>query len=197
MEELLANLRAGDVQAIGSATDRNFAGPIQTIILWASNAYTETLSARTREHFQQDFWGFWMLGDMSGGGMGFRVAPQRHAEAQDFLQATMSATKRALQHSLPFAMEPVVYDFAINPHGTRAELLSGAEALLPPGYYALQVPRWLRQEPRSLSSLYRAELDRFGAACRTHPDAGGRPAPGADGARFAFCLGGNAPAVAG
>ncbi len=173
MEELLANLRAGDVQALGRATDRNFAGPIQTIIPWASNAYTETLIARTREHFQQDFWGFWMLGGMSGGGMGFLVAPQRHTEAQDFLQTTMSTTKRALQYSLPFAMEPVVYDFAINPHGTRAELLCGAEALMPPGYYALQVPRWLRQDPRSLSSLCRAELDRFGAACRTHPDMAG------------------------
>jgi hypothetical protein len=169
MDELLADLRAGDVRAIGAATDRNFAGPIQAIIPWASNAYTETLIARVGTYFGGDFWGFWMLGGMSGGGMGFLVAPHRHAEAQDFLQATMSATKRALQHSLPFAMEPVVYDFAINPHGTRAELLCGTEALMPPGYYALQVPRWLRQDPRGLSPLCRAELDRFGAACRTHP----------------------------
>jgi hypothetical protein len=173
MDELLADLRAGDVRAVGAATDRNFAGPIQAIIPWASNAYTETLIARARGHFGPDFWGFWMLGGMSGGGMGFLVAPHRHAEAQDYLQATMSASKRELQHSLPFAMEPVVYDFAINPDGTRAELLCGNAALMPPGYYALQVPRWLRQDPRGLSPLCRAELDRFGAACRTHPDMAG------------------------
>jgi hypothetical protein len=173
MDELLIHLRVSDVRAIGAATGRNFAGPIQAIIPWASNAYTETLVAQVREQFREDFWGFWMLGGMSGGGMGFLVAPPRHSEAQDYLQATMSATKRALQHSLPFAMEPVVYDFAINPHGTRAELLCGTEALMPPGYYALQAPRWLRQDPRALSPLCRAELDRFGAACRTHPDMAG------------------------
>ena len=31
----------------------------------------------------------------------------------------MVATKRRLQNALPFAMEPVVYDFAINDRGTR------------------------------------------------------------------------------
>ena len=57
----------------------------------------------------------------------------------------MSATKRELQHALPFAMEPVVYDFAINEHGTFADLLAGADALLPAGYYALTVPALLRR----------------------------------------------------
>ncbi len=36
-------LRQGDIRAIGAATERNFRGPIQTIIPWASNLYTETL----------------------------------------------------------------------------------------------------------------------------------------------------------
>jgi len=43
LDEIIADLRAGDVRAIGSATQRNFEGPIQTIIPWASNLYTETL----------------------------------------------------------------------------------------------------------------------------------------------------------
>ena len=30
----------------------------------------------------------------------------------------MSETKRRLEHAVPFAMEPVVYDFAINERGT-------------------------------------------------------------------------------
>jgi hypothetical protein len=58
------------------------------------------------------------------------------------LQQIMSATKLELQAALPFAMEPVVYDFAINERGTWADLLRGGEALLPQGYYALRAPRW-------------------------------------------------------
>ena len=147
LEEIVQALRAGDVQALGGLTTRNFCEPIQTIIPWASNAFTETVINAVRAEFGGDFWGFWMLGGMSGGGMGFIFEPSRKAEAQRRLQAILSQTKHELQHALPFAMEPVVYDFAINEHGTRAELLAGGEALLPRGYYALHVPRWLRTDP--------------------------------------------------
>jgi hypothetical protein len=173
LDDILAALRAGDVRAVGAATTRNFLGPIQTIIPWASNFYTETLIDRVRRRFGDDFWGFWMLGGMSGGGMGFIFAPERKAEGQEALQETMSTAKRELQHSLPFAMEPVVYDFAINPRGTTADLLRGPEALLPPAYYAMEVPAWLRRDPRQLTPLRRSELDRFGAACRSHPEMAG------------------------
>src|SRR6185436_14379729 len=94
----------------------------------------------------------------------------RKTEAQQRLQAIMSETKRALQHALPFAMDPVVYDFAINENGTFADLLAGADALMPSGYYALTVPDLLRQDRRALSPLRRAEIDKFGAACRSKPE---------------------------
>jgi hypothetical protein len=170
LSELLDALRRGDLRAIGDVTTRNFHGPIQTIIPWATNAYTETLIARVRAEFAGDFWGFWMLGGMAGGGMGFIFSPQRKAEGQQRLQALMSDAKAELQHALPFAMEPVVYDFAINEQGTAAELFRGASGLMPQGYYALTVPALLRQELRALSPLRRAELDKFGAACRTRPE---------------------------
>jgi hypothetical protein len=170
LEEILAALRRGDVAAIGAATTRNFREPIQAIIPWASNHYTEALIARARAAFGADFWGFWMLGGMSGGGMGFIFAPQRKAEAQTRMQEIMAATKRELQHALPFAMEPVVYDFAINERGTWAELLSGAEALMPPGYYALTVPALLHRDRQTLPASRRAELDKVGAVCRTRPE---------------------------
>jgi hypothetical protein len=170
LDEIIAALRVGDIRTLGAATTRNFQQPLQTIIPWATNFYTESLIQQTRRHFRDDFWGFWMLGGMSGGGMGFIVAPQRKAEAQEFLLATMSATRRELQHSLPFAMEPVVYDFAINPRGTVGQLLEGDDAILPPGYYVQQVPDWLRQAPGQLSPARRAELERFGIACRTRPE---------------------------
>ena len=102
--------------------------------------------------------------------MGFIFAPEKKSAAQQRLQEIMSATKRELQHALPFAMEPVVYDFAINGNGTFADLLVDADALMPQGYYALTVPTLLRQELRALSPLRRAELDKFGAACRTRPE---------------------------
>src|SRR5581483_8208739 len=116
-------------------TDRNFAGPIQTIIPWAANLYTARLIEAAREEMGDDFWGFWMLGGMSGGGMGFLFNPQRKGEALDRIQHIMSATKRRMQHAVAFAMEPVVYNFAINERGTTAELLRGAGALLPAEYY--------------------------------------------------------------
>ena len=169
LDDLLAALRAGDLRAVGAATDRNFRGPIQAIIPWASNLYTERLIDQARAHFREDFWGFWMLGGMSGGGMGFLFAPARTAAAKDFLQRAMSAAKRDLEHSLPFAMEPVVYDFTVNERGTWAELLSGGEAMMAPGYYAMRVPEWLRRDPRGLTPLRRQELEQFGAACRTSP----------------------------
>jgi hypothetical protein len=70
-------------------------------------------------------------------------------------------------------MEPVVYDFALNERGTWADLLQGAEALLPPGYYALTVPTLVRRDRHALSAPRRAELDRFGAACRSRPELSG------------------------
>ncbi len=173
LDEILAALRAGDVRAVGTATSRNFNGPIQAIIPWASTYYTETLIARAREAFGADFWGFWMLGGMSGGGMGFIVAPGRKQQAQAGLQEIMSRTKRELEGALPFAMEPVVYDFAINERGTWADLLTGAAALMPQNYYALILPQLLRLELRSLPPLRRAELDKFAAASRQNPALGG------------------------
>ncbi len=172
-DEIASDLQRGDVQALGSATSRNFSGPLQSIIPAATNAFTEALIGATRAHFGADFWGFWMLGGMSGGGMGFIVAPQRKPEAQQFLRAEMSRLRNALRTSLPFAMEPVVYDFAINPHGTRADLLPAGEELLPRGYYALLVPRWLREDPRAVPASRRAELDRVGRAARRSPDLSG------------------------
>jgi hypothetical protein len=173
LDEVVDALQAGDLRRIAGATTRNFSGPIQTIIPWATNKYTETLMARVRERFGDAFWGFWMLGGMSGGGMGFIFAPERRAEAQTALQEIMSDAKRALQDALPFAMEPVVYDFAINERGTWCELMDGATGLMPPGYYTLIVPQLLRADARSLPEARRVELERFGVACHDNPELSG------------------------
>ena len=171
LDEIIAAIEAGDVPRIAAATTRNFFGPIQTIIPWATNLYTETIIDRVKARFGGDFQGFWMLGGMSGGGMGFIFAPHRRAEAQLALGEIMRETKRELEDALPFAMEPVVYDFAVNDRGTWSDLLTGPAALMPPGYYALTVPRLLKA--RTLSPAQRADLDAFGAACRTQPELAG------------------------
>ena len=173
LDGIITALRDGDVKQIGALTTRNFFSPLQTIIPWASNYFTETIINRVRAEFGDKLWGFWMLGGMSGGGMGFIFAPEQKAHAQQRLQEIMSQTKRELQNALPFAMEPVVYDFAINERGTWSDLLQGRDAVLPQTYYALHVPSWLRADPQSLSPLRRMELAKFSAACRTHPELGG------------------------
>jgi hypothetical protein len=169
IDQILGYLHKGDVRQVGASTHRNFHGPIQTIIPWATNLYTERLIAEVQERYGSRFWGFWMLGGMAGGGMGFLFDPAVKPEAQEQLYAIMRTAKRRLESAVPFAMEPVVYDFAINERGTWAELSTGDHALMPPGYYAQTVPSLLRFEQHRLSPFRRAELDRFGAACRNDP----------------------------
>src|ERR1019366_4247075 len=90
LNEMSGNLLRGDIRALGGCLQRNFDGPIQTIIPWAGNLYTQTLIDRVRKEFGGHFWGFWMLGGMSGGGMGFLFDPRHKAQAQVRIQAIMS-----------------------------------------------------------------------------------------------------------
>lgn len=169
LDQILAALKSGDIRELGAITTRNFQGPIQRIIPWATNHYTETLIHLTRERFGDQFWGFWMLGGMSGGGMGFMFDPAARDQAQAFLLETMTRVKRSLQHALPFAMDPVVYDFRVNGHGTRATLFSGDDALLPVPYYAQVLPDWVRADPREHTPERRAELACLAKTSQTHP----------------------------
>ena len=192
LDQVVAALGDGDVRRIGDVTQRNFDGPIQAIIPWVSNLFTEKLIGRVRAEFGERFWGFWMLGGMSGGGMGFIFNPAVKPTAQDYMQDLMACTKRELEAALPFAMEPVVYDFAINERGTWAELLDTGTrghgdtenvaasprlpvtvppaSLMPAGYYALIVPDLVRLDRRQLLPARRAELNLFAAACREQPE---------------------------
>jgi len=154
-------LAAGDIRELGRLTTRIFEGPLATIIPWVSNFYTESLIADARSKFGRDFWGFWMLGGMSGGGMGFIFDPKVKAQAEREMLSIMRLRKNELAASLPFAMDPVVYRFAINASGTAAELLTGSSALLSADYYLCMLPRWLQEGSRSFSDGRRRELDGF------------------------------------
>ena len=164
LEQITSSLKAGDIPGVGAATHRNFHEPLQAIIPWCSNAYTERLIQECRTKYDHRFQGFWMLGGMAGGGMGFIFDPTIRAEAQDWLQVKMIEVKRSMEATVPFAMDPVVYDFAINDNGTCAELRTDGN--LPKGYYALMVPDWLRRGLQQLTPMVRGELERVGNACR-------------------------------
>lgn len=165
LDRIRQALADGDIAAIGAATHRNFFEPLQTIIPWCSNAYTETLIENCRTKYGQQFYGFWMLGGMSGGGMGFIFDPAIRAEAQDWLHGMMLSVKTEMQSSVPFAMDPVVYDFSINDNGTFAELRT--DGAMPKGYQSLVIPDLLRQNMASLSPQTRTDLERAGELCRS------------------------------
>ena len=157
MDDVLDALERGDVRALAAATSRNFAGPIQTIIPWASNHYTETLIERTRAEFGEQYWGFLMLGGMSGGGMGFFFAPEAKPRAQEWLARSMPALVGELQHALAFGMQPVVYDFAIDAVGTRASLHQDARTTLPAEYHALREAARARDEDEGEDAASKAK----------------------------------------
>ena len=163
--ELVSAVEAADVQAIGQCTTRNWDGPLKQIIPWVTNLFTEAIIRQAREHLGDDFWGFLMLGGMSGGGMAFFVAPHRHDEFQERIAAIMREVKASLDDALPFAMEPVVYDFGINPHGTLATLDFASEAMMPSQYYALQTPRMIAAGAGTIPYHRRADVDHFANRC--------------------------------
>ncbi len=166
LNEIIEALSEGDLQRIGDATTRNFEGPLQTIIPWATNRYTDSLIMQCREKYGDQFWGFWMLGGMSGGGMGFIFDPEIKQAAQDWLSGTLIKTKQALQTSLPFAMDPVVYDFKINDDGSKAKFVAHPAAGMPEQYYSLMLPSLLRRSIHELAADQRLELEHLGQRCR-------------------------------
>ena len=157
-EEVVEKLKAGDIKGIAEFTHKNFNGPIQQIIPWATNLYTESIISTVKAEFGDKFWGFWMMGGMSGGGMGFIFDPSYKQKAQERLQQIMSAIKKKHEHAIPFAMEPVVYDFKINENGTFANLTVGEEALLNEEYYTLILPKLLKRDLNELTNCQRNEL---------------------------------------
>lgn len=164
IDNILSYLKSGDIRKLGQELTDNFFGPLHDIIPWVSNIYTETIIADVREAFGEDFWGFWMLGGMSGGGMGFIFAPNKKRAGQEFLSEQMLKRKRELDRALPFAMDPVVYNFRINENGSFASLLSADESLLPDSYYQLTVPSSLRTSTQNMTPTQKADLRQFASA---------------------------------
>ena len=170
LARMVGALKEGNIERLGQFTQENFDGPIKAVIPWATNLYTETLIERAGAEFGQDFWGFWMLGGMAGGGMGFLFAPWRRDEAREKMREILLSTKKQFEKALPFAMDPVTYDFSINESGTTAKVLSGEAALLPASYYQCNLPALLKQPNQSLSPARQAEIAQVRSLARRNLD---------------------------
>jgi UDP-N-acetylglucosamine pyrophosphorylase len=170
-DEILDILKESDVKKLASLTSQNFHGPIKTIIPWATTHFTETIITKARKIFGDDYWGFLMLGGMSGGGMGMYVNPTIYTRAKDTILQMLQQTKAEMCESLPFAMDPVVYNFKINPDGSVAGLLKGNQALMPGTYYSLLIPKLVRQDPEHLPDIRKVEIDRVTARSSKNDEA--------------------------
>ncbi|GAB3321943.1 UTP--glucose-1-phosphate uridylyltransferase [Larkinella ripae] len=164
-DNILAAIKEGDIQKLGANTARNWEGPIKTIIPWASTYFTEQIIAKAKTAFGDDYYGFLMLGGMSGGGMGMFVNPAGYEDYKMKVLDILRKTKTELSAALPFAMEPVVYNWSINYKGTWASLREGTDALMPEQYYGIHVSELVRKDPASISYIRRAEMDVFTTYC--------------------------------
>ncbi|MDX2080156.1 MAG: hypothetical protein SFU53_05170 [Terrimicrobiaceae bacterium] len=176
-DEILTALKQGDIQELGALTTRHFFGPLQAIIPWATTLFTERVIDEARREFGSAFWGFWMLGGMSGGGMGFIFDPAETPWARKRMREILGTAKKQLEHALPFAMDPVVYRFEINENGSSATLRTGPDALMPAGYYPLMIPNLLREDPRRLPPARRLEAVLYGARAAADPQLRGTIEP--------------------
>lgn len=172
-DEIVEQLKTGNIRKIGELTQKNFDGPVQDIIPWVSNAYTEKIISAIKSQYGDRFWGFWMMGGMAGGGMGFIFDPEIRDEARSWLLKTMRSCKKEMEKSIPFAMDPVIYDFRINEKGTCATFNKGINALLPARYYTLIVPSLLKKEMAQIPGAQRRELELLGKANKTNGFYGG------------------------
>lgn len=164
-DNILSAIKEGDIKKLGQNTARNWAYPIKTIIPWASTYFTEQIIAKAKKQIGDDYYGFLMLGGMSGGGMGMFVNPAHYEDYKMQVLEMLRKTKNELSDSLPFAMEPVVYNWSINNKGTWANLLEGNQAMMPEQYYGIQVSELVRKDPKSIPYVRRAEIDYFTTYC--------------------------------
>jgi UDP-N-acetylglucosamine pyrophosphorylase len=160
-DKILEKMHHGDIKGIASLTSTNFDEPIKAIIPWATTHFTENIIKKAKHAFGEDYWGFLMMGGMSGGGMGIFVDPKIYQRAKIQLLKILQDTKNKFEDSLPFAMDPVIYNFSINKFGTTSNLLRDDNALMPLEYYALLVPKLARLNSEDIPDSRKIEVDMF------------------------------------
>lgn len=130
-DEIVHAFKSGNMKELGRLTTADWETSLQHIIPWVNNAYTDDLINTIKNEFREDYWGFLMLGGMSGGGMAFIVAPSVRDTFKKRIAAVMKELKETYRYSFPFIIEPVVYDFDFNQEGIEAHLLTKENAVVP------------------------------------------------------------------
>jgi UDP-N-acetylglucosamine pyrophosphorylase/galactokinase/mevalonate kinase-like predicted kinase len=130
-DKIVNALKAGNMKELGRLTTQDWQESIQQIIPWVNNAFTEELIERVRDEFREHYWGFLMLGGMSGGGMAFIVNPAIREKFKKRVAVIMCELKDFYASSFPFIIDPVVYDFELNREGISAHALQGRNAEIP------------------------------------------------------------------
>ncbi len=173
--QILEALRSGNIREMARLTTEHFFGPLKSVIPWASNAFTERMITEVSEELGEKFWGFWMLGGMSGGGMGLILDPKACEACKPAIAGILRRLKRDYEKALPFAMDPVTYDFRINRSGSSAVLAQtgspgSREAAQPDPeppavgnflkeYLRFQLPSLVRKHPASRTPEERVDLN--------------------------------------
>jgi UDP-N-acetylglucosamine pyrophosphorylase len=100
--------------------------------------------------------------------MGMFVNPEKYEHYKTQVLELLRSTKNELSAALPFAMEPVVYNWRINQRGTWSSLHEGTAALMPEQYYGIHVSELVRKAPNTISYNRRAEIDHFTTLSEQH-----------------------------
>ena len=93
--------------------------------------------------------------------MGMFVNPRVYDEAKQTILEILKKTKSESEEFLPFAMNPVVYNFCINKNGSIARLMRGDNALMPREYYSLLVPKLTLVQSELIPDSRKIEIDLF------------------------------------
>ncbi len=160
-EDIKDAIKTGDIKKLGQSTEKNFYEAIKHIIPFATTFFTEQIIAKAKAAFGEDYYGFLMLGGMSGGGMGMFVNPDHYDTYKVKVLEIIQETQKELSDALPFAVAPVVYNWHINHKGTTATIHHGNEALMPDSYYGIHVSELVKKTASTIPYLRRAEIDYF------------------------------------
>ena len=130
-DHIVNAVKSGDMKQLGALTTEDWDESIQKVIPWVNNAFTKALIDNVKDVLKDNYWGFLMLGGMSGGGMAFIVNPELKEYCKNRIVDIMAGLKQRYRHALPFIIDPVAYDFEINHKGIVAELFKGENAEIP------------------------------------------------------------------
>jgi len=104
---ILESLKKGDVRQLADCTTRKLERATQTIIPWVQQPLHRNHHSARGQVVGRDFWGFLMLGGMSGGGMAMFVSPERSVAFRDEILSIMRDTNTSLEDALPLRWIPL------------------------------------------------------------------------------------------